>query len=121
MVNQWNEMNSVGKVPANSQGQKHVQSSVALFWTVFGLLGLLVNVSLAGNEIALWEMPELILVFSFKTQDKVFAQLFSCMLFKDKFTVVPEFHLCLIPNTWFFFLIVTFRYHFMNQEYVKPM
>lgn len=66
-------MDSIGKVPPNSQEEKQVQSAAALFWAVFGSLVLLVNVSLARNEIAWWQIPELILVFTFKTQDKVFA------------------------------------------------
>lgn len=44
-------MDSIGEVPPNSQGEKQVQNSPALFWAVFRLLGLLVDVSLARNEI----------------------------------------------------------------------
>lgn len=65
-VNLWNKIESIGEVPPSSR-VKQVKNSAALFWAVFGFLGLFVNVSLARNEVTLWLMPELVLVFSFKT------------------------------------------------------
>lgn len=51
-MNLWNKIESVGEVPPSSR-VKQVQNSAALFWAVFGFLGLFVNVSLARNEVTL--------------------------------------------------------------------